>query len=98
MARNQAVSVPRNQVVGLTIRTVPYWIQDLIVGVIAMAAGIAFTFNIAHAADHAAISPWWNRRAMAKTPRFWKAFGVLCLVFGIALLAVVPFGATGRLP
>ena len=76
----------------------PYWVQDLIVGMIALAAGIAFTFNIANAADRAAISPWWNRRAITKTPRFWRTFGVLCLVFGVALLAVVPFGATGRLP
>jgi len=86
-----------NVAVGLTIAAVPYWIQDLIVGLIATSAGVALTFNIAHAADRAAISPWWNRRAIAKSPRFWKTFGVLCLVFGVALLAVVPFGARGRL-
>ena len=75
---------------------VPGGVANLVAGTFGTTIGILLTFDVSEATKRAANSRWLNRRSYTKLPRFWRAFGVLCLLFGSLLLVVGALTLWGR--
>lgn len=77
-------------------------VVSLIFGVAATAAGAVFLLNVGQARDRAAGfyartgAARGGRRNQQSDPRFWRSFGVVFLVIGLADLAAVGFALGGR--
>ncbi len=77
-------------------------VVSLVFGVAATAAGAVFVLNVAGARDRAAGfyartgAARGGRRNQQNDPRFWRSFGFVFLVIGLADLTAVGLALVGR--
>jgi hypothetical protein len=75
---------------------VPDGVANLVAGGIGTTIGVLLTFDVGGSTKRAASSRWLNRRSFTKLPRFWRALGVYCILFGSVLIAVGALTLAGR--